>query len=181
MSYLAETIRCFGLCLIAWASLLPATGAERPSVLFLNIDDWNDWNSVLKGIRRRSRRIWSASPRAVSLSPARFVPHPFASLRGLPFSPDCTLRARAPSRTAMGGGLGGVMFLMPSPCRSSSALRDGRASGSGRTSTTETRRSLTNTSAAPRNRSPSDRPIGISILPAAGAWRTCRPPRCPIT
>ncbi|MDC0921105.1 sulfatase-like hydrolase/transferase, partial [Opitutales bacterium] len=26
-----------------------AKDTERPSVLLINVDDWNDWNSVLKG------------------------------------------------------------------------------------------------------------------------------------
>ena len=34
---------------LAALSFLQVTKAERPSVLFLNIDDWNDWNSVLEG------------------------------------------------------------------------------------------------------------------------------------
>jgi arylsulfatase A-like enzyme len=37
--------------LLCVAACLPLqlTGAERPSVLFVNVDDWNDWNEVLKG------------------------------------------------------------------------------------------------------------------------------------
>ncbi|NBQ03614.1 MAG: choline sulfatase, partial [Opitutae bacterium] len=26
-----------------------AKDTEQPSVLLINVDDWNDWNSVLKG------------------------------------------------------------------------------------------------------------------------------------
>lgn len=37
-----------GLCISAVLAQ-DAKQTERPSVLFLNIDDWNDWNSVLKG------------------------------------------------------------------------------------------------------------------------------------
>ena len=46
--YLVETLRLFLLSLAA-SYLLQVASAERPSVLFLNIDDWNDWNSVLEG------------------------------------------------------------------------------------------------------------------------------------
>ncbi|MDA7640513.1 sulfatase-like hydrolase/transferase, partial [Opitutaceae bacterium] len=46
--YTAKTLRLFLLSLAA-LSFLQLAGAERPSVLFLNIDDWNDWNSVLDG------------------------------------------------------------------------------------------------------------------------------------
>ena len=89
MSYLAETIRCFGLCLIAWASLLPATGAERPSVLFLNIDDWNDWNSVLKG-----------HPQAITPNLERFAARGVTFTRAICSSPVCF-----PSRTSIFTGL----------------------------------------------------------------------------
>ena len=51
----AKTLRFFILCLAASTSSFQVASAQRPSVadrpsvLFLNIDDWNDWNSVLKG------------------------------------------------------------------------------------------------------------------------------------
>ena len=46
--YLVETLKLFLLSLAA-SNLLQVASAQRPSVLFLNIDDWNDWNSVLEG------------------------------------------------------------------------------------------------------------------------------------
>ena len=45
----AKTLRLLVLCLAACSSINQVAGAERPSVLFVNVDDWNDWNSVLKG------------------------------------------------------------------------------------------------------------------------------------
>jgi arylsulfatase A-like enzyme len=88
MSRLSKSISCFVLCLIAWASLLPATGAERPSVLFLNIDDWNDWNSVLKG-----------HPQAVTPNLERFAARGVTFTRAICSSPVCF-----PSRTSIFSG-----------------------------------------------------------------------------
>ncbi len=45
----AKTLRLFALCLAACTSSFQVASAERPSVLFINVDYWNDWNSVLKG------------------------------------------------------------------------------------------------------------------------------------
>ena len=78
----------FALCLIAWASLFPATGAERPSVLFLNIDDWNDWNSVLKG-----------HTQAVTPHLERFAERSVTFTRAICSSPVCF-----PSRTSIFSG-----------------------------------------------------------------------------
>ena len=89
MSRLSKTIRCFALCLFAWASLLRATGAERPSVLFLNIDDWNDWNSVLKG-----------HPQAITPNLERFAARGVTFSRAICSSPVCF-----PSRTSTFSGL----------------------------------------------------------------------------
>ncbi len=89
MNHLAKSIRCFALCLIAWASLSAATGAERPSVLFLNIDDWNDWNSVLKG-----------HPQAITPNLERFAARGVTFTRAICSSPVCF-----PSRTSIFSGL----------------------------------------------------------------------------
>ena len=67
-----------------------AKDTERPSVLLINVDDWNDWNSVLKGIRRRLPPILSSSQKRGSLLAMRFVllrpasPRVPLSLLGLP-------------------------------------------------------------------------------------------------
>ena len=47
--YRRKAPKLFVLCLAAYFTFFQGVSAERPSVLFLNIDDWNDWNSVLKG------------------------------------------------------------------------------------------------------------------------------------
>ena len=45
----AKTLRLFVLCLAAYTSSFQVASAERPSILFVNVDDWNDWNEVLEG------------------------------------------------------------------------------------------------------------------------------------
>lgn len=63
--------------------------AERPSVLFLNIDDWNDWNSVLKG-----------HPQAITPNLERFAARSVTFTRAICSSPVCF-----PSRTSLFSGL----------------------------------------------------------------------------
>ena len=46
-SFLTHWLIVFAV--VANVSLSQAADADRPSVLFLNIDDWNDWNEVLEG------------------------------------------------------------------------------------------------------------------------------------
>ena len=65
----------------------PAT--ERPSVLFLNIDDWNDWNSVLDG-----------HPQAITPNLERFAERSVTFTRAICSSPVCF-----PSRTSLFSGL----------------------------------------------------------------------------
>ncbi len=65
------------------------TAAERPSVLFLNIDDWNDWNSVLKG-----------HPQAITPNLERFAERSVTFTRAICSSPVCF-----PSRTSLFTGL----------------------------------------------------------------------------
>ena len=45
----AKTLRLFVLCLAAYTSSFQVASAELPSILFVNVDDWNDWNEVLEG------------------------------------------------------------------------------------------------------------------------------------
>ena len=45
----AKTRRRVVLCLAAYTSSFQVASAERPSILFVNVDDWNDWNEVLEG------------------------------------------------------------------------------------------------------------------------------------
>ena len=67
-----------------------AKNTERPSVLLINVDDWNDWNSVLKGhsqaitpnIERFAKRGSLLVMRFVLLRPA--YPRVPLSLLGLP-------------------------------------------------------------------------------------------------
>lgn len=66
-----------------------STNAERPSVLFLNIDDWNDWNSVLKG-----------HPQAITPNLERFAERSITFTRAICSSPVCF-----PSRTSLFSGL----------------------------------------------------------------------------
>ena len=63
--------------------------ADRPSVLFLNIDDWNDWNSVLKG-----------HPQAITPNLERFAARSVTFTRAICSSPVCF-----PSRTSLFSGL----------------------------------------------------------------------------
>ena len=66
-----------------------ADDKERPSVLFLNIDDWNDWNGVLKG-----------HPQAITPNLDRFAEKSLSFTRAICPSPMCF-----PSRTAIFSGL----------------------------------------------------------------------------
>lgn len=86
---LTTALRLFVLCLVVCSSLFQATAAERPSVLFLNIDDWNDWNSVLKG-----------HPQAVTPNLERFAKRSVTFIRAICSSPVCF-----PSRTSIFSGL----------------------------------------------------------------------------
>ena len=63
--------------------------AEKPSVLFLNIDDWNDWNSVLKG-----------HPQAISPNLKKFAERSVTFTRAVCSSPMCF-----PSRTSLFTGI----------------------------------------------------------------------------
>ena len=91
----ARALRLFVLCLAAstpsfqMASAERTSVAERPSVLFLNIDDWNDWNSVLKG-----------HPQAITPNLERFAARSVTFTRAICSSPVCF-----PSRTSLFSGL----------------------------------------------------------------------------
>ena len=71
------------------AQSVQAASAERPSVLFLNIDDWNDWNSVLDG-----------HPQAITPNLERFAARSITFTRAICSSPVCF-----PSRTSIFSGL----------------------------------------------------------------------------
>ena len=77
-------LRRFLLSLAA-SFFLQAASAERPSVLFLNIDDWNDWNSVLEG-----------HPQAITPNLERFAARSVTFTRAICSSPVCF-----PSRTSI--------------------------------------------------------------------------------
>lgn len=86
--YTAKTLRLLSLSLVA-LSFLQVAQAERPSVLFLNIDDWNDWNSVLDG-----------HPQASTPNLERFAARSVTFTRAICSSPVCF-----PSRTSIFSGL----------------------------------------------------------------------------
>lgn len=81
-------LRLFLLCLVA-SFCLQIASADRPSVLFLNIDDWNDWNSVLDG-----------HPQAITPNLERFATRSTTFTRAICSSPVCF-----PSRTSIFSGL----------------------------------------------------------------------------
>ena len=83
-----KPFRLILICLVV-SSLFQMASAERPSVLFLNIDDWNDWNSVLEG-----------HPQAVTPHLERFAARSVTFTRAICASPVCF-----PSRTALFSGL----------------------------------------------------------------------------
>jgi len=91
----AKALRLLVLCLAASTSSFQIASAERPSmaecpsVLFLNIDDWNDWNSVLKG-----------HPQAITPNLERFAARSVTFTRAICSSPVCF-----PSRTSLFSGL----------------------------------------------------------------------------
>ena len=86
--YTAKTLRLLLVFLVA-LSFLQVAQAERPSVLFLNIDDWNDWNSVLEG-----------HPQAITPNLERFAERSVTFTRAICSSPVCF-----PSRTSIFSGL----------------------------------------------------------------------------
>jgi arylsulfatase A-like enzyme len=86
--YTAKTLRLLSLSLAA-LSFLQVANAKRPSVLFLNIDDWNDWNSVLEG-----------HPQAITPNLERFAERSVTFTRAICSSPVCF-----PSRTSIFSGL----------------------------------------------------------------------------
>ena len=66
-----------------------STSSERPSVLFLNIDDWNDWNSVLEG-----------HPQAITPHIKKLADSGMVFSNAICTSPTCL-----PSRTALFSGV----------------------------------------------------------------------------
>lgn len=76
-----------------WSGIEPACMAveskEKPSVLFLNIDDWNDWNTVLNG-----------HPQAISPNIQRLADRGLAFTNAICSSPTCF-----PSRSAVFTGI----------------------------------------------------------------------------
>ena len=80
----------FYLCLLSGSlAFSQDKQSERPSILFLNIDDWNDWNSVLKG-----------HPQAISPNLKKFAERSVTFTRAVCSSPMCF-----PSRTSLFTGL----------------------------------------------------------------------------
>lgn len=64
-------------------------GAEKPSVLLINVDDWNDWNEVLKG-----------HPQAITPNIKRFAERAVTFSNAICASPSCV-----PSRPAFFTGI----------------------------------------------------------------------------
>ena len=88
------TLKLILLCLVAGLCIIPvlASGAEqteRPSVLFLNVDDWNDWNSVLNG-----------HPQAITPNIKRLAERGVVFSNAICSSPTCF-----PSRSAIFTGI----------------------------------------------------------------------------
>lgn len=77
---------CCIVCL-AIVAVLPA--AEKPSVLFLNVDDWNDWNEVLEG-----------HPQVITPNIKRLAERGVVFSNAICASPTCF-----PSRTALFSGV----------------------------------------------------------------------------
>jgi len=66
-----------------------AFAAEKPSVLFINVDDWNDWNEVLQG-----------HPQAITPHIARLAKRGVTFSNAICASPSCD-----PSRPALFTGI----------------------------------------------------------------------------
>ena len=88
--------RIQALCLttLAWLVISEGYGSEdsltdRPSVLFLNIDDWNDWNTVLQG-----------HPQSITPNIQRLAKRGIAFTNAICSSPTCF-----PSRSAVFTGI----------------------------------------------------------------------------
>ena len=91
---LPEFFRLFVLCLAVPSLALVAQDqgakqADRPSVLFLNIDDWNDWNEVLQG-----------HPQAITPNIKRLAERGVVFSNAICSSPTCF-----PSRSAIFTGI----------------------------------------------------------------------------
>ena len=94
MRRIAINLRLFALCLAALSSVQVACAQEpseaaRPSVLFLNIDDWNDWNEVLQG-----------HPQAITPNIKRLAERGVVFSNAICSSPTCF-----PSRSAIFTGI----------------------------------------------------------------------------
>ncbi len=94
MCRIAINLRLFALCLAAHSLVQVARAQDpsevaRPSVLFLNIDDWNDWNSVLKG-----------HPQAITPNIQRLAERGVVFSNAICSSPTCF-----PSRSAVFTGI----------------------------------------------------------------------------
>ncbi|MFL3656680.1 MAG: sulfatase-like hydrolase/transferase, partial [Opitutales bacterium] len=87
--FLASSLASAAFAQDAIKTVPSSTTSERPSVLFLNIDDWNDWNSVLKG-----------HPQAITPNLERFAERSITFTRAICSSPVCF-----PSRTSLFSGL----------------------------------------------------------------------------
>jgi len=86
-SFLTHWLIVFAV--VANVSLSQAADADRPSVLFLNIDDWNDWNEVLEG-----------HPQAITPNLKRLAERGMTFSNAICSSPTCF-----PSRSAIFTGI----------------------------------------------------------------------------
>lgn len=86
-SFLTHWLIVFAV--VANVSLSQASDADRPSVLFLNIDDWNDWNEVLEG-----------HPQAITPNLKRLAERGVTFSHAICSSPTCF-----PSRSAIFTGI----------------------------------------------------------------------------
>lgn len=86
-SFLTHWLIVFAV--VANVSLSQAADADRPSVLFLNIDDWNDWNEVLEG-----------HPQAITPNLKRLAERGVTFSNAICSSPTCF-----PSRSAIFTGI----------------------------------------------------------------------------
>lgn len=80
---------CMGTWVGVASGLVATTPTEKPSVLFLNVDDWNDWNEVLQG-----------HSQAVTPHIKRLAERGVVFSKAICSSPTCF-----PSRTALMSGI----------------------------------------------------------------------------
>ena len=86
--------------IVLFVLLQPAWAENQPSVLFVNVDDWNDWNQVLHDVAGIT--VCKRSIVVISGDIGQRI-HRFEGSRSSPFETRCVLSTRPPLSITING------------------------------------------------------------------------------